>query len=416
MKKQAIELISKFLIEKKEKKIKIISVTDMEIVLASENGEKFILRGILNPTQEKEWHSLNNQFFLRRKSKKIQSKKGKIISANANIILAPALMTLALSIIMGFPKREESNYSIMPNMKIEMVDQSLTTSHSKLNRKAIASMPAKMPIVGEKIELESSVTIQETIVEVLQKKDMSKRLETDTLFGQSIDYYASRYGIPSAIGKSIITQERSNQIHENIGQLTRNICGEKFLIPIIEKNSNDLELGREMDKLYVVRDLPMEESFENSKDYQQALYTYQSQLKEAIELEQKGYQIFKYEEVIQNPNLCIQIAMANLSHCVYKCKGNVNQAIRAYNGGYGLSVTATDEEIANGLLEIGDPFYNAHVFSHLFEEELDNILWKIKKVNTLRDEELSNVDIITIKLQFNNVKEVNNEKENGYHI
>lgn len=416
---EEIKSLINFFEEKREEKIKTISLSKTEIVLENEKGTKYILEKSQGQFREKKPQAPNMPKASKPKQfKKAKSRKGKIISPNAKIILAPLAAFIVLIVIPGFRKKDEPTYySATPNNQMESLLEQATTIPKKIqDREVVISIHSEVPILEEKMNLEPSMLIQETFVEVSQKENMSKRLETDTLLGPTIDYYATRYGIPNAIGRSLITQERPIDSFENVAQLTRKVCDEKMCIPIIEKTPEDIALGREIDKIYIVRDMPLEGNFETPEDYQQALIQYQEQLKTAIELEKEGYQILKYEEVIQNQNSCIQISMAYLIHCVYKCNENVNQGIRGYNGGYTLSKKATDEVIANGLLDKGDPFYNAKVFSYLYEEELDTIFWKVKNVTTLSEEELKNAEIITIKLQFNNVRNAKDEKETGHYL
>ena len=94
---------------------------------------------------------------------------------------------------------------------------------------------------------------------------------------------------------------------------------------------------------------------------------------------------------------------------------NVHKGLRAYNCGASVTKDATDEMLVNGKIELGDPFYNQHVFAYLRKEELKTLEWKLHDPSV----KLTNPQFISIYMQFNNIKELeneNNEKENGHHL
>ena len=119
---------------------------------------------------------------------------------------------------------------------------------------------------------------QLTNVEVESKTNMIKRMETDNLFGQSIQYYATRYGIPTSLASALITQERPDIGMENIGQLTRKICGEKYQVPIIIPTESEKYDGISSEKIFIVRDEQIKENIENPDSYRKELERYQNQL------------------------------------------------------------------------------------------------------------------------------------------
>ena len=316
-----------------------------------------------------------------KKKKKLKTKKGKVIAPNVMKILAPPLI-IAGAIITASKSKNSTNDILNSEIEVLNLEEDSTNLVGiDMNEFVNNSLEEQSNIGNSELVISNMFITQTTCVEVAQRDNMIKREETDALFGTIIDNYSSRYGIPNSIGKALITQERANDSYENIGQLTRNICGEKIILPIMNQNSNQLE------KIYIVRDEPNKENYDTDTSYKEQLDKYKNQLEESKKLSAEGYEIYHFKDIINNPEINIHISMAYLAHCVYKCDMNISQGIRAYNSGYTSARKASDSEIANGKVEIGDSEYNKHVFSHLYSDELNNMVWHLKSVPRLNESE-----------------------------
>ncbi len=359
----------------------------------------------------------------------IKTKKGKVISPNVAKVLAPPILIAGIFLAFGKSSNaaEEvaSGWEILNNISEENIEE------VPENEKMVSDMLENNYVLEtNEIEIEENqvpdiMITQTTCVEVKQKENMKKREETDILFGAIIDKYTNCYGIPNCIGKAIITQERPNDSLENLGQLTRNICGEKIVIPLLGSDEGNLE------KIYIVRDEPKRSNYDSESSYREQLNKYKNQLKESKELSLEGYQIYSFQEIMNHSELNIHISMAYLAHCIYKCDINISQGIRAYNGGYTKAKKASDKDIADGKIDVGDPYYNEHVYAYLYEDELNSIVWNLKNVSLLTENEkkemtqeqmlekekeiTKNTPVIVIDMNFSCVKELNYE-ENGHHL
>lgn len=353
----------------------------------------------------------------KKKKHKIKTKKGKIISRNVRRVLLPPLLSLGIGVafLSTLKNHEESKKQ---EITIDILEESEEYQEAiqeqlEVNNQNIPEQPILEEQTIEEVseeQMETNLQIQSTEVAVELKSNMSKRLETDNILGADIKTFSERYGIPTALASALITQERPSVGFENVGQLTRKICGEKYIVPIINKNVDDLENNRTEDKIYIVRDEPNKENFESLDSYKKELEKYQNQLKESKELESQGYQIFYFENLLNNPTQNIHVAMAYLAHSVYGCNLNVHQGTRAYNCGISSAKKASDLDLVRGEISIGDPFYNQNVLSYLYPEELDTIVWHLKDKNTSDDK------IISIAMEFKNVKDWNYDyvkEENG---
>ncbi len=360
--------------------------------------------------------------------RKIIAKKGKLTAKkNAKILVLPLLMAglfLAKSNITDAATQNlNEGQEILDTLPEENFDNQTT------NEIIVSDLMENDTLeIEENLIMKESPSImitQTTCVEVVEKEDMRKREETDALFGTMIDTYTTRYGIPNCLGKALISQERPNDSFENLGQLTRNICGEKIIIPLFGENEMGLE------KIYVIRDQPNRNNYSSEASYREQLDKYKTQLETSQKLAQEGFQIYSFPELLNNQELNIHISMAYLAHCIYKCDTNISQGIRSYNSGYTSAKKASDEEIANGKIEIGDQYYNKHVYEYLYSYELNEMIWSFKNIPILTEEEKreltpeqiiqiekdrsTNAPLIIVNMGFSNVKELSYE-ENGYHL
>lgn len=431
-KKAFIEFLRKI----KQNKVTVTSYTPNKIEFIDQNNQKHIIikQGNKYIEMEKRGNIITPEFpktdlimkpIEKPKPKKLKTKKGKVIAPNIMKILAPPLIVAgALSIA-----HLSTNHNEMLNSEIEVLDpEEEATNLVGIDMKNWIedSMEKQKNLEISEPVFQNLIITQTTCVEVLQQENMIKREQTDALFGEMIDAYASHYGIPNSIGKALISQERPNDTYENLGQLTRNICGEKIILPVMDQTSNELE------KIYIVREEPNKENYKTEASYKEQLDKYKNQLEESKKLKEEGYQIYSFQEIIENPEMNIHIAMAYLAHCVYKCDMNITQGIRAYNSGYTAARKASDEEIANGKIEIGDAEYNKHVFSHLYADEINDMVWRLKSVPKLTESEkrtmtkeqiqkkeiemAKNTPMIVVNVEFSRIKELYYEEENGYHL
>lgn len=344
----------------------------------------------------------------------LKTRKGKIISQNAKKILVPPLMTLSIGLAFLGAINKQEKVKTKNEITIETL-QDKESMNTIINLKIPnfnSMINSKLPETT-KSEPTPTMISQLTNVEVESKTNMIKRMETDNLFGQSIQYYATRYGIPTSLASALITQERPDIGMENIGQLTRKICGEKYQVPIIIPTESEKYDGISSEKIFIVRDEPIKENFENPDSYRKELERYQNQLIKSQELEKEGYHIFYFGDLMNDPAQNIHISMAYLAHSVYGCNLNVHLGTRAYNSGIASAKNATDEDLVNGNIEIGDPFYNKNVLSYLYPEELTNVVWTLKNINSEEQE------LIAIAMNFNNIKDRNYEyasQEDGPHL
>lgn len=428
-----VSILSDLLKHITSKNIKLISYSLDHVIYEDENK---VVRHILKKgdkvidTIEKTPNVIEPNFKANNKPKKnIRTRKGKIISPNAKIIFASVLMGAGLATAAW--SLHGSSAEELPKIEIEVEEIPLKPEIEAKNTNEKDKIQVQEETISKPEEAisprEPDVIISEnTVVEVAQRENMAKREETDALFGSIINIYTSRYGIPNAIGCALITQERPNSNNINVGQLTRNICGEKMQIPTFdaENQVNGIE------KIYVVREMPQKENFEQEESYKKELDRYKKQLEESKKLSEEGYSIYDYQTVIQNPEMCIHISMAYLAHCVYQCDMNVSQGIRGYNGGYPIAKMASDLEISKGSVTDGDAYYNEHVYSYLYYDELENLKWHLASLNTLKNnenwsneervqkekEQAMSAPIIEIHFTFLNVRGLNYEEENAHRL
>lgn len=431
-------VLTEFLEQIDEKNITIISCDSDQFIYKDDQnrihkiikiGDKFIKATNISPNIIQPNFSDNHQKpNLPKKNRKIKTKRGRVSSLNAAKILIPAAI-ISLGTIIGVAK-----YVSTPANEIEVLEitpEDIPEEIEELDVNEITKVVMRNNIAKKEVDqslIQDEIVISQTTnVVVSPKEDLSKREETDRLYGSYITKYTTRYGIATSLGSALITQERPNNSNENIGQLTRNICGERIVIPIIDDKNNE-----GLEKIYVIRDIPDKNNFEEEEAYREALDTYKSQLEEGKKLATKGYQIYKFEDLMTNTEANIHISMAWLTYSIYKCDTNINQGVRGYNGGYNAAKVATDEEIANGKITIGDAFYNEHVFSYLYPDEIEGLECYFKSVPYLSEEEKASMteeeiirkqnelaksaSVIKVSINFAQVRILNNEEEATHRI
>ncbi len=219
---------------------------------------------------------------------------------------------------------------------------------------------------------------------------MQKCIRTKEIYGEYISFYAKRYGLDENILISLFTRERfsendivsptlledigyhifdqnevdvAGKMKENIGQLTRAICGEEIVAPIFLE---DKVIG--YDKIFVLP--PAFDSYEisNLKELSESdLFNEEDsqKLKRAYELLQTGeWQIIKRINAFYNVAENINVSTAYLSYLINK-KHDLVRGVMSYHAGYGsVPNTVSYEEIFNGAIEAFDPFYVANVLQY----------------------------------------------------
>ncbi|MCI8575405.1 MAG: hypothetical protein HFI09_02940 [Bacilli bacterium] len=212
--------------------------------------------------------------------------------------------------------------------------------------------------------------------EIIQSQRIKKRVETDNLFGDTIEKWSKRWGASSSLMKALITQERDENNLSNPGQLTRNICGEKIILPIINKSKEDIASGKEVDKIFIIREEPNKANYQNEEEYLYQLELHKKQVEKSKELKQEGYEIIFFPDLLgeQNCDKNIQIAIAFATFNNYRLNDPV-LATFAYNAGYYTTKKAQLDEILNGQVgtDQTDKNYLTHVFRFLYPEEVNNL-------------------------------------------
>lgn len=288
-----------------------------------------------------------------------------------------------------------------------------------------------------KIETANENSIVQSIpFEIIQSNEMQSRKKTQELYGNVIQTYSEKYGLCSDLVEALITQERHKQVLDNPGQLTRNICGEEIVVPIINKNETELQNSKNVEKIYIVRDKPIRENFQEEQDYIKQLNRYKNQLEKSKELYNKGFEIIYFEDLRGENNVLenIRISIIWLAHCIYQCDCQINQGIFAYNQGYPSAKSSSDTEIMNGLAgnNNADIWYNYNVFQFLTKEEAGNMNFNLKPfpknwayfTETQKNEYYSKLSglpcqkiTLSLPIFHESLEEkYTNEKENGYSL
>lgn len=359
---------------------------------------------------------------------KFQTKKGKITSLNASQIFMTAGIIVLLALAINSRKYKDKTVE-EEKIVFENIDNSFTYQETEIPQSIIISTEeAPIEIYNEQSIKESKENNIEVDICIEQSSRIIKREETDRVYGETIQKYAKRWGIPTALMSSLITQERDDISKNNPGQLTRMICGEKIILPIIEKSSEDLATQKEVDKIYIVREEPNRDNYTNENEYQEQLLRYKSQLEKSKELKNEGYEIIFFSDLIgeENWEKNIKISTAFLTYYNYKLKNPVLSTF-AYNAGYNTAKNANMYDALNGLVgtENTDKKYLNHVFRFLYPYETDSLQvitkpfpdnWEqmtYEERNSYMNEGIKNVELQVTNISINNFREWTNEEEIG---
>ncbi len=261
--------------------------------------------------------------------------------------------------------------------------------------------------IATTIEIEEEPTTQEVlepIIEETKENDITlsfpgsalaaykyeKRMETHQVFGQSIQYYASRYGLDASFLEALISQERNDDIFKaNPGQLTDSICGGSgFTAPIFQDGNL---VGQ--DKIFVLnsyyKDYPLKD-LETLGNFSKFTEEEQDEVKKAIQLKKEGYEILKitdlkYQKDEESLNKNIQVSALYLSYLVNQ-KKDLFQGAVSYNAGPNKidSDIDYDDLIAGAFDTNGDPFYITHVASYFTTDDYINGFTVLFKDGTSR--------------------------------
>ncbi len=201
-----------------------------------------------------------------------------------------------------------------------------------------------------------------------------KRAETDEIYGDLIEKYATRYGLPYSLTAAMFTQERSNNANhseltkKNIGSLA-SVIGEKIVAPVIQDGAIVGE-----DKIYI---LPVSYDKFRLEDLQTMVYDKRDlgddldKIVEAARLQKEGYQIFKAKDIYDTKNN-INIACAYLRSLVDK-KHDIIKGYMSYNIGQNrINDDTTYTDILYGNIEnngMGDLNYLNHVAQYILDAE-----------------------------------------------
>lgn len=410
--------IRRFLRSIGETKANIIEKNKNLIILETQNGKRYCLAINGNKYQQINMIQTNQQKIKctcvkvsNRKTpnfKKTKTKCGTMLVKTGAIIFTSGVLAVA-AILFGSSQRAEKNEPISISIEnIEDIESIVKTNENIKNTKTSNETSITKEIRENSVsEIQPEILVQTVEIGFTQQPTMVKREETDQLFHEDIEFYSKRYGVPYAIASALFSQERANNDFGNIGRITKNVCGEKIVVPIIQKSESDIQENREEDKMYIILDEPVRSSYENDEEYKLALEKYKMQLETSKTLKEEGYKIYTYSEIKSDYHKNINVSLAYLVHGVYKCDMNCNKGLRAYNGGYTIVNKSSELDITNGTIEIGDPLYNQHVFSYLYPDEL-SLTWKLKDFKTKEE--------VLIIMDIQNTMEVINEQENGHNL
>lgn len=303
--------------------------------------------------------------------KKIQmkSKKGKLRSKNSKRILTKiAMMATVAGIGAAVHLTSSSNERVT-------VSQVTTEYTSAVPEKQ--TIPYTIVIEQEKPKEnnleENTITLFKKIA-FTDTLGYEKKQETIQEFGDFIEEYSKRYGLDFNLTVALLTQERATDINDpsynNIGQITKAICGEKISAPVFEKNTLI-----SYDKIYVLPgcydNYPLKD-LETMGNFPAFTKEEQQKIQQAIKLKKEGYEIYRLTDVKNEVSLNIKISCAYLSYLINK-QQNLVKGLASYNMGYTrINEKVSEEEILRGqVTEADDPNYLNNIFRYLTKEELE---------------------------------------------
>lgn len=405
--------IREFLRSVGETKANILEKRSNFIVLIGQSGKKYYLvkqgeqykeiRNVKNNEKKKEiqYTSIKSSQISPKTFQKMKSKKGTMHGKMTAMIFASGVMAAIL--ISSLSQKQENTQTAISTV-IDVLEENQMPIELLENREN----DLKIEINEQyNMDIQPKITFQNIKISFQPESTMQRREMIEKPYGEEIKEVSERYGIPYAIAIALFSRESYEDLL-NLGSLTSGVCKEQIVASIIKKEEEDIQQNREEDKIFIIQDEPKETSFKNYNDYIKALKDYKEQIETGKQLQKEGYEIYNFKDVISNPKLNIQISLAYLAHCIYKCDMDCNKGIRAYNGGYTTVRTLSDEDIANGVYETGDPFYNQHVYAYLYPEEQQMLSWTLRDPTTKKE--------MSIIMNIQNTMEKTNEQENGYSL
>lgn len=345
--------------------------------------------------------------------KKVKSKSGKAKTGKKLLFIFGMVSFLAITNAKDLSKEELKEIPI----------QTLTQDDLKKN--------AKIPL--PKIKPSSKSQIIEVHVEVTPTDYLGfeKRKRTEEKYGKIISYYAKRRGIDESLLIDLFTRERYNEIDiipesklenmekiyenqnidtsekikENVGQLTRAICGEKIISPIFQ---NGKIVG--YDKIFVLPPSYDKYNIEDLKDVlEKEIFEEEDRkkLQEAYKLmQEKDWQIYKRKDAFYEIENNINIATAYLSYLINK-KQDLIKGVMSYNAGYtSVPDNISYDKILNGDIKAFDPYYITKILQYSpFKEGTYTCTIQFENEKT-------------VIYQFHNTLELEEEyaKKNGYRL
>lgn len=296
----------------------------------------------------------------------LQSKKGKLRALNAKKILIALALATGVNVVN--PNVKVSEEPILKEAHLEInqpkIDMSRSISIDNNEKTNLAEEKNNFYLNNEIIDV-SNIGFKNELG--MQKKELTKEY-----FGDLITTYANRYGIDSNLLMALFTQERSNDINDNnVGQLTRAICGEKIIAPVFQDGKKVSE-----DKIFVLPacydNYPLDD-LETMGNFPSFSEKDQQTIQSAIILAKNGYSIYRLKDVKSNKELNIKTAVAYLSYLI-NMKNNLIKGVASYNMGYTrIDKSVSQEMIMNGeVKEADDPNYLINIFEYLSEEERNN--------------------------------------------
>jgi len=359
-------------------------------------------------------------------SSSIKTKKGKMKNGKKFLFVCAGVLLIAMYQNNKTEKKEEvvieetmeKEDIVIPASNLDTVVQELNYPVETKETRGIQNNNAVI-----------SVNIEVTPTDYL---GYEKRLATEEKYGELTEYYAKRRGLDKELVISLFTRERygekdkvrqrdleeigykifdrntvnvEEKMKENVGQLTRAICGELIISPVFQ---DGVLVGE--DKIYV---LPP--CFDNYKiedlntlcTDERFTETERNILKKGAELQASGNcQILKRKDAFYNVENNINVATAYLSYLINK-KQDLIRGVMSYNAGYGSVPNDLDyESIFNGSVEAYDPYYIPKILQYA----------SFKNGSYSCTIQFKTGEVKTYEFHNTRVLEEEYEKENGYSL
>ena len=418
--KQLLEFLTKL-----NEKIISISIHDNIVKIYVASGKTYIFK-----KQNDQYIKIMERNKNKSKKENYKTKKGVVKPSFVQKITSSAII---LFILASTAKTVNYYANTFETKQVLDNEYDLEESLKEENNDNIISITTTNTIVSSPLKKDETEVYYQNIpidFEFIQSQRFIKRIETDNLYGNVIENWSERWGTSSNLMKALITQERDEKTLSNPGQLTRNICGEKIILPIINKTKEDIENGKEVDKIYIVREEPKKENYQKEEDYLVQLDLHKKQLEKSKELKQEGYEIILFSNLLGEENCYenVRIAIAFATYSNYRFNDPALGTF-AYNAGYNMTKNAQLNDILNGNVgsDYTDKQYLSHVFRFLYPEEATNLKFITKPFpdnwnemtyeqrNHYMNEEIKNKPYTYTVISLENFKEYNDEKEIGHY-